>query len=442
MLTDEATTTLTFFCLFFSVGLFLQNVAIMLMSIVPLCFLTLGLSVDRPSDISARRSMSDVGAVVGDVVECKIEVSAKGGLGIVTFVDELPNEFELVEGNNFTAAWKGRGEKNVTISYKVKCAKRGTYSINLKSESRHPFGFKQTLKGEGNEVEITVRPRLFDMRRMRGPSTSTRIPLPAGALARIGSPTMEFRELRQYAWGDPLRFINWKATARSTSRGNPVPIVNEYEREGKKLVWIFLDCSPAMLLGPSISNTFEHAVSAMCSLSHYYLSKGCMVGMCAFGGERIVLIHPDAGNRQYRRILMESLKLEPSRDASMSKMDLLAAVSECRGYLMGRKPLCIILGRFTERTLSSYRDGIRELSKYCAIGRGRTSLILVNVMGYGLATKDLNGKIASGILVAKDKIFAKDLRGLSPFWIHWDPSAESLTSATLRQVVKWRVAGW
>jgi len=64
-----------------------------------------------------------------------------------------------------------------------------------------------------------------------------------GSFGKHGNDNQEFKELRLYSPGDPFKAINWKVTSRNLVRGSIWPVVNEFEKEGKKSVWIFLDTS-------------------------------------------------------------------------------------------------------------------------------------------------------------------------------------------------------
>ena len=86
-------------------------------------------------------------------------------------------------------------------------------------------------------------------------------PFPVIDVAKIGVATTDFREIRNYVYGDPVKNINWKATARCTSP-QAWPLTNEYEVEGKKTVWIFQDASRFLEVGTDIENAFEYCLEA------------------------------------------------------------------------------------------------------------------------------------------------------------------------------------
>ena len=54
--------------------------------------------------------------------------------------------------------------------------------------------------------------------------------------------------------------------------------MNEYEKEGKKTVMIFIDAGQRMSLGSTVDNAFEHAIQAASGLTSFYLDRGMRVG--------------------------------------------------------------------------------------------------------------------------------------------------------------------
>ena len=114
-------------------------------------------------------------------------------------------------------------------------------------------------------------------------------------LSKTGATTGEFREVRPYQPGDPIKWINWKASARA-SRADNLLLVNELEQETRKAVWIFLDMADYMDVGSPLSNPLENTVEASGTLAQYYLSRGSTLGAYAYnsyGGG----LHPESWSR-------------------------------------------------------------------------------------------------------------------------------------------------
>src|SRR5215470_17110747 len=59
---------------------------------------------------------------------------------------------------------------------------------------------------------------------------------------------LDFADLREYVPGDDIRKIDWNVFARTLS-----PHVKEYHEERQLTVWVFVDFTPSMFFGSSIT---------------------------------------------------------------------------------------------------------------------------------------------------------------------------------------------
>ncbi len=430
--------------------LFADRVFIMLSQVIIL-FILLGLLLDQPREIKVNRIYTGEVILTNEIFTIDIDYEINRGLGIVALVDELPGELELIEGTNFKLIWKGLRPKKETMQYRVRSTTAGLYHLNkLAYETYHFLNLKAPIEKKVPGIQkIEIRPRLLEIKKIRDVSTKSKIPLPLGAMAKMGIPTLEFRELRQYQRGDPFKYINWKATARNTGSVSERPLVNEYEKEGKKTVWLFLDRSPSMYFGANVKNAFECALETVNGLADYYLKQDCRVALCTFNGASL-LIYPAAGKRQYHKILQELLQFknreedfaneniedESEEKPSASKRAALReTVVKYKGYLYGSNPLCVVITRLTRENTSALSDGIKELMKYTGISKDRYSIMVANISGYDLAAVTYPEKMAAEILKKRDQHYSIPLKkGIA--WIDWNPSRYSFTTAMLRQVVK------
>ena len=314
-LTPLSTSFIGWFASFFLIGLLFGNMIFIYMGLIPLFLVLLGLLIDQPREVEIEREDLNKSVWTDDELDVNIKVKIKHGIGIVTLIDELPSTFELVEGNNFRVLWKGLSEKERTFSYKVKCVKRGSYTLsNVKWESRHALGLKKEISGTcDTEVGLTVRPRTMELRKIRGKKDIASSLFPRADMSKIGVCTTDFKEIRDYQYGDPLSKINWKATARRVGMGGfATPLVNEYEYEGKKTVWIFLDASSSLEIGTSIDNAFEYALKSADAVTRYFTDRGYRVGMYLYNdGEK--LFYPDTGKKQYFKLSKELVELKSSK---------------------------------------------------------------------------------------------------------------------------------
>lgn len=107
----------------------------------------------------------------------------------------------------------------------------------------------------------------------------------------------DFFDVREYAEGDPLRRINWRASARHEGR----LFTTDFERERIAEVGIIVDGRLGrnpLVRGVSL---FEHSVAAAVSLSDSLLADGHRVGLITIG-TGLSWTFPGYGKRQAERI--------------------------------------------------------------------------------------------------------------------------------------------
>jgi uncharacterized protein (DUF58 family) len=404
-------------------AIFFGNTILLYLSIVPLLIAVLAVAFDPPSDVRLERKMGKLSAWVNGTIDMSVKITATKGVGIVTVADTLPEHFELVEGSNFRVFWKGLGKLSEEMHYRVKCTKRGVYSVGpTKCECRHISSFKQTNMNVGEDtVELVVRQKPLNIRRLRDPRVVSRIPMPLGSTSKIGMVTTDFKEIREYSPGDSYRHINWKATARSTGPVGNLPLVNEFEREGKKVVWVFLDGSSSMSMGTNVENVFECALQAVQGLSQFYLTWNCHIGLYVYNNEGTCL-YPDAGRRQEYRIFKTTLGL----DTSETKESLAKAVKKCRGHLVGTNPLSIIITKVGQRNLPELLDGVKELKKYSKAPGKMPQILVLHVNGFGIAAEGYIENTSAVLLDLRNQAALRALRRSGVFVTSWNPKNQSL----------------
>ncbi|MFH0850419.1 MAG: DUF58 domain-containing protein, partial [Candidatus Bathyarchaeota archaeon] len=273
-------TTVTFLVM----GMFLGNLILISLGMAPVIFLALGVLIGQPSVTSVERVGKDIKINVDDKMGDRIVVNVDGGPGVVTVADVLPKSFALEEGTNFKAFWKGLKPKTVEFGYMALCPKRGYYDIGeISYEVRHPLIMSSNQLGSMiAKRAVVVQPQPLFVRKIKNHKSVTKIPMPMDARFRFGIPTTDFREIRDYQQGDHYRNINWKASAKRLSYRPGSFLVNEYEKEGKKMVWIFLDSAVHMALGTAVNNTMEYAIRATLGFTSFYLERDCRVGFCVY----------------------------------------------------------------------------------------------------------------------------------------------------------------
>jgi uncharacterized protein (DUF58 family) len=312
-------------------GILLTSYELVALSLFPVLFL---LTPTLPLRVRVISNELEGGSYVGEEFRVSLSITASG-FGVVKIMHKLPEHFELSEGSNAAARFV-IGSAKLRINYKAIPTKRGRYFLGrIVVQVENPFLTGKLFVRELEvPLEMEVKQKVPKLIRIGVHRGIARSPNPDVDISKIGVPGTDFKEIREYISGDPVKFINWKASARR----NDV-MVNQYEVEGKKSVWIFLDANPYMRHGELIRNYFEAAVEATNALSYYYTQRGYRVGLYIVGHRRY--LYPDTGRRQFRRIADELIKVEPSE--SYESME--EAFESSKSLLITYKPLIYFITR-------------------------------------------------------------------------------------------------
>ncbi len=373
---------------------------------------------------------------------------------------------------------KGYSDLEDKHTYKIRCTKRGYYFLEYSNwETNHPLNLKTATLGEAPVSQtLIVKPYPFNIKRIRQQKVLSKMTMPSEAQIQMGVPTTQFREIRDYTFGDSYRHINWKATARRAMPNKP-PKINEYEKEGMKVVWIYLNTATRMALGTNIRNGFEYGIQAVLGLSNFYLSRNCRVGVSFYNDEKMVLsgeggayrmsidglgsilvmpdiasaqtasiedsqpfiktteefIIPDTGKRQLYTINDRLLNI----DIQGSSYNLQQCIRKSRGHIVGSNPLFIIVTMVDEKRLKSLLEGLGEMRKYIRRSRtGRPSVLIIHVSGFGVAARSDTEEFAARLIEMEERAILNSLSGYGALVVHWNPIKQSFQEVLLSQVAK------
>ncbi|MHA1632276.1 MAG: DUF58 domain-containing protein [Candidatus Freyarchaeota archaeon] len=403
---------------FIVAGIIFSMPGLAYLSIIPMTVLALGLLIDPPGGISVERELTKTNLQVGEELRVKVRLKVRHGLGFVVIRDALPEEFALVDGSNVQAFFKGFRELVVEYEYVIKPAKRGKYCIG-RSEvmGYHVFGLKPSRLGVfGKETHLSVLPRIRLPKRTRTPVTKSQIPIPVTNVSIRGVASTDFREIREYRAGDPVRFINWKASARKGE-----VMVNEFEKEGKKTVLFVIDAT-ASEVGSSMENPLEYSIQLVSSLAYYFTKRNYNVGLYVAGHGKLIL--PAAGSKQLYILVKILLELE---DIEVKKEDFVHAVESFKHVLIRYTPLVIYISNLLPGRLAEIREGIRMLRP---IYRDKRLPMLV----FDVSTYSLLEKGTGSLILLEKRALQHDLLRAGVYSILWDPTKEDVSSIVTKTV--------
>jgi len=385
------------------------------LGIVPLSVLALAVLTDPPGDIRVARTISKREVKPGEEIEITVEVTVGRGLGPVVIRDPLPKTVALTSGNNVGVFFKGLKPLRVMYTYRIKPMLRGTYRLP-KSEitTRNPLGTRYRWGIYGGElvfkvVPSIVRPKASALRRRK-----TRINVPETSFAIRGPISTDFKEIRDYVTGDPVKFINWKATARIGR-----PLVNEFEKEGKKSVLFIVDARDNMKAGICCESPYEHAINLIVSMTHAFLRKDYQVGLYLLGAK--TLIPPSTGPKQLYTIVRTMLDFERLQTEEEGLED---AVERLRRTILQHKPLTVYVSNVFEPVKEETKRGILALMR---IHRGRPRPIVLDITTY--PEQDPNANL---LIEMEKRAILTELENTGAYVVRWMPGREGVGEALLK----------
>jgi uncharacterized protein (DUF58 family) len=193
------------------------------------------------------------------------------------------------------------------MEYSVTPRNRGEATFGgtvLRVEGPWRLGWRQCTIGTAETVAVDA-----DLEAVRVYEALAR----RGQLAELGLRTLrlrtegtEFERIREAVADDPLRSINWRATAR-TGRLMATELIPE---RAQPLV-ICLDHGRLMGVGAGELTKLDHAVNAALLLVHVALRSGDRAGLLAFADTVTAKLPPRGGSLQLRRFLDAVRPLRP-----------------------------------------------------------------------------------------------------------------------------------
>jgi uncharacterized protein (DUF58 family) len=259
-----------------------------------------GLAVAREPELLVSLQLDRDRLIERDVVAITIDLSAPTPVERLELHVPLPDSFELVDETTPLTLRLARDEER-TIVLKARCTRWGAYLVGelfLRAHDRLDlFGYEGTLD---RRTPLKVYPRAEELRSLVSP-LETQV-FTGNQVARTKGDGIEFADLRRYEYGDSLRRINWRASARRREFW-----VNEMHPERNTDVIVFLDTF--VEAREQQESTLDVAVRAAATIADRYLERKDRVGLISFGGYLNWLL-PGSGLVQLYRIVDSLLDTE------------------------------------------------------------------------------------------------------------------------------------
>lgn len=169
------------------------------------------------------------------------------------------------------------GPDAATLRYGVRPARRGVYELGpLRIHRLDPLGLARIETVVGETAPLLVPPRvtpLDDSPLDRSAADGSEL-----VLLRRAAPSVDEVSARDYERGDPLRRVNWRASAK---RGRLM--VREEEQRSDPRSWIVLDTMGERRRAGEEEAAFELALELVASLGAHAIGRGFAVGVVETG---------------------------------------------------------------------------------------------------------------------------------------------------------------
>ena len=273
--------------------------------------LVLALASVRSASLRVDVEMGRERVVEGEDVEVAVTVRSDVAVEHAEISSRSPGSAR--ETPNPVAFDLRTGEREVPVTVALRALGRLHGRRHLRPPARpvRHVPVRGALRGaaaaEGVSARGGARGRCCTRRRRRSS--------PATSVARQKAEGIEFADLRPFAYGDRIRRVNWRASARRQELW-----VNEFHTERNADVVLFLDTFAEARR--TDASTLDSAVRAAASLATAYLRRRDRIGLVSFGGYLRWLL-PGSGLVQRYRIIDALIDTEVIENYALKDVDVI-----------------------------------------------------------------------------------------------------------------------
>jgi len=296
-------------------GLVSRRPEVVALGVPFLVAVALGLLLARDPEVRASVALGRERVLQGDELAVALELSAARPVDRLEVYLDLPDGIVVAEGENPRTVRVSAGEPR-TIGLRLRADRWGGYLLGRTLlRARDPLGLYLYDSEIEAEAALRVFPRPEELRALLRPR-ETRLHAGDELSGRKGE-GVEFADVRPFAFGDAVRRVNWRASAR---RGELW--VNEQHPERNMDIVLFLDSFAEARRGST--GTLDLAVRAAASLAARYVRRRARVGLVSFGGV-LRWLQPGGGLGQLYRIVDALLDTEVSLNYAWKAIDVVPA---------------------------------------------------------------------------------------------------------------------
>lgn len=297
-------------------GLITRNGAFLALAVPVMVYLAAALLLAPATpQLRVTRTLSRDRATLDQPVSVRVTVTNDGpALPEIFLADAVPPALSVVDGSTSLVTTLRAGE-TIELGYEV-LGQRGLYRFStIAAAVSDPFGLFRTEVEVSAPAQFFVLPELVKVKQVA--IRPRRVGLYSGQIpARQGGPGVEFFGVREYQPGDPMRWVNARATAR-----HPAGLfVNEFEQERIVDVGLVVDARRQSDVRVGQESLFEYSIQAAAALTETFLGSGNRVGLLLYG-RAIHWTFPGYGKVQQERIMRSLAQAEQGRGEVFERLE-------------------------------------------------------------------------------------------------------------------------
>ena len=268
-----------------------------------------------PSDVEVRREISEVLSVgASNPATLILRNRAQGALTLTVHDDPGP----LCEVARLPQTINVGSGKEGTVHYIVKPHHRGASempAVHLRFPTRLGLWMRQQVRTL--KTAVRIYPDIRAVYRYELMARQNRLSEIGVRMVRMPGQGREFERLREFRYGDEIRQIDWKATARQRQL-----ISREFNVERNQNIVIMVDCGRFMRTETAGISYLDRALNSAIMLSYIALGQGDNVSLLAFSNKIERFIRPVRGKPGIQGILRSTYDIQASHNVSDYSMAL------------------------------------------------------------------------------------------------------------------------
>ncbi len=327
-------------------ALIMHNSNIALLNIFFITYLFVGiLQLPDKKDIklSAKRTVNKTKNGNFFFVDVTLNITNNGNKNICIMISEsLHKEIKIIEGS-LKLSTALTPDEQIDLSYTFQSLRGGYEWNDLTVKVSDPFEcIISKINIEANAC-VLIQPQYkkyfpFKIRLWKTLSSPGCVP------TRTSGNGTDFRGIRDYHPGDPLKTLDWRLTARHPYKF----FTREFEQERTADIAFIIDGRSNMELIVEDKSLFEIEINYTASLSDMFLHQGHRVGLSVVG-ENIVKVLPGYGKKQLHRILNCLALAKAADEKTCNRLQNLSAEQ------FSSKTIIFVLSPFDYNDITFYR---------------------------------------------------------------------------------------